>query len=172
MQQWKWLFSILGPQGGFWRLGKDNLDVKSMENLFREFLTHVGVPFTAVTDFYYDKLVKSSWTPLRSFRDLWISYWKLFRFMLRPNIWSKKKFKSIGNDPKYTAVLTTATVSVITIPLLILAFLRAVRFWILLWFISLVGCLFGLPYISNFVIGKTLSLRNVIKRAIHNFFLK
>lgn len=45
-----------------------------MEGLFREFLEHVGVPFTAVTDFYYEKLIKSSWTPLRSLRDLWISY--------------------------------------------------------------------------------------------------
>jgi hypothetical protein len=171
LQQWKWLFSILGPQGGFWRLGKDNLDVKSMEVLFREFLIHVGVPFTAVTDFYYYKLIKSSWTPLRSFRDLWISYWKLFKFLLRPNIWSNSKFKKLGTDPKYTAVLTTATVSVITIPLLILSFLRAVRLWILLWLISGFGCLFGFSYISNFVIGKVLSLRNTIRRAIHNFFL-
>lgn len=128
LQQWKWLFSILGPQGGFWRLGKENLNVKLTENLFNEFLSLVGVPMLSVTNFYYSKLAKSSWTPMRSFRDLWGSYVKLFKFILKPNIWSNSKFKKMALDPKYTAVLTTATVSVITFPLLFLSFLRAVRF--------------------------------------------
>jgi hypothetical protein len=55
------------------------------------------------------------------------SYLKLFYFILRPFVWSKKKMEVLGLNPKYTAVLATATVLVISIPLLFLSFLRALR---------------------------------------------
>jgi hypothetical protein len=61
LPSYKWLFSILGPQGGFWRLSSDNLDIKSKEILFREALDLIGgISFTDVTEYYYSKLTKSS----------------------------------------------------------------------------------------------------------------
>jgi len=171
MPAWKWIFSIIGPQGGFWRLSSTNLDVKSMETLFKEFLSQIGVSFTDVTDFYYKKLVKSSWTSVRSLSDLMNSYLKLFYFILKPFVWSKKKMISLGLNPKYTAVLATATVSVVAIPLLFLSFLRALRVWMLLLFVSMVGCLFGAPYISNIFVRKFSNIWNTLKRNYHNFIL-
>lgn len=171
LNQWKWLFSIMGPQGGFWRLSSSNLDVKSMEGLFREFLTQVGVPFASVTDFYYMKLVKSSWTTIRSISDLVNSYRKLFYFVRFPSIWGKNKLKVLGLNPQYTALLTGATVSVISWPIILISFLRAVRMWMLLWIISGVCWLLGFPYIMNKTIGKVLNLGNTLKRVIHNFLL-
>nr|UPW42138.1 MAG: putative RNA dependent RNA polymerase [Xinjiang mito-like virus 46] len=172
LSSYKWLFSILGPQGGFWRLSSDNLDVKSKEFLFREVIDQIGgFSFTDVTEFYYSKLTKSSWTSYSSLRELIISYWKLFLFILAPQLWSKNKMKSLGLDIKYTAVLTTATVSIISIPLLILSLLRAIRVWTVLWIVSGVGSLFGFAYISKYFVLKFYDINNRIKRWFHNFLL-
>lgn len=168
---WKWLFSILGPQGGFWRLSSSNLDVKSMEGLFKEFLSTIGVSFTSVTDYYYLVLVKNSWVTSRSLRDLCYSYFKLFRFILAPMIWTNRKMKALNLNNQYTAVLATATVGFISLPILFLAFLRAVRLGFLLWIISGVCFILGFPYVSNKVIDRVLNIRTTLKRWYHNFFL-
>lgn len=172
LAQWKWLFSIIGPQGGFWRLSSNNLDVKSMEYLFKEFLSlYPKVPFTSVTEYYYNTLVKKSWTPTRSFTDLFKSYSKLFKFIIFPLIWTNKKLESLRLNKQYSALLTGATVSVLSVPLLLLAFLRAVRVWIVLWILSGVGVLLGFPYISKTFHWKVSEWRNTLNRMIHNFFL-
>jgi len=94
------------------------------------------------------------------------------KFILSPFVWSKKKFENLGLNPKYTAVLATATASVVVIPLLILSFLRATRLWIILLFISGVGILFGVPYISKSFYNKIRYFWNTIKRNYHNFILQ
>jgi hypothetical protein len=62
MAQWAWLFGILGPQSGFWNLSKDNLDVKSMETLFKEFLQSIGLNFVGVTTYYYNKFTSTQFS--------------------------------------------------------------------------------------------------------------
>jgi hypothetical protein len=59
----------------------------------------------------------------------------------------------------------------ISIPLLFLTFLRAVRFGILLWIISGVCFIFGFPYVSNKIIDRVVNWRTTFKRWYHNFFL-
>jgi len=85
LASWKWLFSILGPQSGFWNLRKDsNLDIKSMEAIFKDFLQLVGVSMSDVTMEYYHILTKKTWTPIRSIGDLWFDFKKMINLCLRP----------------------------------------------------------------------------------------
>jgi len=169
--QWKWLFSILGPQSGFWNLTESNLDVKSMEALFKEFLSEVGVPMTEVSMKYYFILTKRTWTPMRSISGLWFNFLKILSLIFRPLIWSNNKFKSLGINPRYTAVLATASLLAVILPVLVFKLIK--NMWITLWLVSLslVLTLFGYPYINKSVRYRLKYFGNTVKRWKHNFFL-
>lgn len=50
----KWLFSILGPQSGFWSYSESNAGYAAWQVLFEEFLSlRVGISLTDVTRWYY-----------------------------------------------------------------------------------------------------------------------
>jgi len=47
--------------------------------------------------------------------------------MFAPLIWNKRKLEAMGLNSKYTALLTMASVTVLTLPLFLLTFLKAIR---------------------------------------------
>lgn len=111
MNQWAWLFGILGPQSGFWNLTKDNLDVKSMETLFREALNLMCLNLSSVNEVYYTKLTNGQ------FRVTWnffinsiINVRKLLIFIRSPYVWTPKKLVALNMNIKYMAVLSSTTV--------------------------------------------------------------
>jgi len=96
-----------------------------MEVLFKRFLEPYGISMVDVSMFYYKTLTRKSFLPLKSLSDLWSQYKKILFFITRPKIWSERKFKNLGLNPRYTAVLTTASSLVILFPLITLKFLRS-----------------------------------------------
>lgn len=71
MGQWKWLFSILGPQSGFWsHFSGNEVGPRPFQLLFKEFLETIGVNFSDVLDLYKAKLSRKSHLSVRSLLDL------------------------------------------------------------------------------------------------------
>jgi len=170
--QWKWLFSILGPQSGFWNLSESNLDVKSMEALFKEFLdSQIKVSMPEVSMKYYFILTKKTWTPIKTISGLWGNFLKILSLIFRPLVWSNNKFKSLGINPRYTAVLATASLLAVILPVLVFKFIK--NLWIALWLVllSLVSSLFGYPYINRSLRSIFKYYGSTLRRWKHNFIL-
>jgi hypothetical protein len=82
---YKWLFSILGPQSGFWSyFNKNEVGPRPFQLLFKEFLLTVGVDFGDVLDFYKVKLSRRSHLTSRSLLDLGHSSLAVLRYSQSP----------------------------------------------------------------------------------------
>jgi hypothetical protein len=82
---YKWIFSILGPQSGFWsHFNGNEVGPRPFQLLFKEFLTTVGVRFEDVCDFYYHKLSRRSHLTLRSLLDLGHSSLAILKYSQSP----------------------------------------------------------------------------------------
>jgi len=126
---YKWLFSILGPQSGFWsHFNGNEVGPRPFQLLFKEFLTTVGVRFEDVCDYYYHKLSRRSHLTLRSLLDLGHSSLAVLKYSQSPWIWSSKKFENAVKlpAPEYMAALTTATIFNLLIPLLVYKWIKGV----------------------------------------------
>jgi hypothetical protein len=135
MGSWKWLFSILGPQSGFWsHFSGNEVGPRPFQLLFKEFLETIGVNFSDVLDLYKVKLSRKSHLSVRSLLDLGHSSLATLSYSQSPWIWSSKKFEKAVKlpAPKYMAVLTTASLWNLLLPLLffkwIKGFIRGVYF--------------------------------------------
>jgi hypothetical protein len=96
-----------------------------MELLFKEFLdTQIKVSMSDVTMKYYFILTKRTWTPIKTISGLWGNFLKILSLIFRPLIWSNNKFKSLGVNPKYTAVLATASLLAVILPVLVFKFIK------------------------------------------------
>lgn len=131
----KWLFSILGPQSGFWSYSESNAGYAAWQVLFEEFLSRrVGIKLTDVTRWYYKVLWNKSSYPLNSVLELGEGYLRVGKFSQKPWIWSPKRF---DNDvklpsPVYLAGLTSASGLVILLPVLAYYYVSALVYGILL----------------------------------------
>nr|WAY16596.1 putative RNA-dependent RNA polymerase [Rhizoctonia solani mitovirus 63-MNR] len=109
---YKWLFSILGPQSGFWsHFNNNEVGPRPFQLMFKEFLLTVGVDFGDVLDFYKVKLSRRSHLTVRSLLDLGHSSLAVLKYTSSPWIWSERKFENAVKlpAPEYMAALTTAT---------------------------------------------------------------
>lgn len=81
----KWLFSILGPQSGFWTYSESNAGYAAWQVLFEEFLNlRVGIRLTDVTRWYYKVLWNKSSYPLSSVIELGEGYLRVGKFSQKP----------------------------------------------------------------------------------------
>jgi hypothetical protein len=81
----KWLFSILGPQSGFWSYSESNAGYAAWQVLFEDFLNRrVGISLTDVTRWYYNVLWNMSSYPLSSVIELGEGYLRIGRFSQKP----------------------------------------------------------------------------------------
>lgn len=145
--KWKWLFSMTGPQSGFWNTSKDNPNVYLWKVLFDEVLKLVGgVRFEEVTEFYFYKIKSSTKLTHKSIRDLALSYFKLFNFIRYPLIWNPKKLSKIELEASYAAVLTSATIWSLSFPLLLVIFTRSLLWAFFLWFLSWLFLIFNFHF--------------------------
>jgi hypothetical protein len=139
---YKWMFSILGPQSGFWsHFNKNEVGPRPFQLLFKEFLETVGVDFGDVLDYYKSKLSRRSHLTFRSLFDLGHSSLAVLKYTSSPWIWSEKKFAHAVKlpAPEYLAALTTAT----SVPILLILIIQK---WIKgtirgLYFIAVDSCL-------------------------------
>ncbi|QDW65417.1 putative RNA-dependent RNA polymerase [Rhizoctonia solani mitovirus 27] len=126
---YKWLFSILGPQSGFWsHFNNNEVGPRPFQLMFKEFLLSVGVRFEDVCDYYYHKLSRRSHLTLRSLLDLGHSSLAVLKYSQSPWIWSAKKFENAVKlpAPEYMALLTTATLFNLLLPLLLYKWVKGV----------------------------------------------
>lgn len=126
---YKWIFSILGPQSGFWsHFNGNEVGPRPFQLLFEEFLTTVGVRFSDVCDYYYHKLSRRSHLTSRSLLDLGHSSLAVLKYSQSPWIWSAKKFENAVKlpAPEYMAALTSATLFSLLIPLLFTKWIKGV----------------------------------------------
>jgi len=109
--------------------------------------------------------------PIKTISGLWGNFLKIVNLIFRPLIWSNNKFKSLGLNPRYTAVLATASLLVVILPVLIFKFIK--NLWIALWLVllSFVLSLFGYPYINRSSRSIFKYYGSTLKRWKHNFFL-
>lgn len=131
----KWLFSILGPQSGFWTYSESNAGYAAWQVLFEEFLKlRVGISLTDVTRWYYKVLWNKSSYPLSSVIELGEGYLRIGRFSQKPWVWSPKKFEHNAKlpSPEYLAGLTSASGLVILLPVLLYYYVSALFVGILL----------------------------------------
>jgi len=131
----KWLFSILGPQSGFWSYSESNAGYAAWQVLFEQFLSlRVGISLTDVTRWYYKVLWNKSSYPLSSVIELGEGYLRIGRFSQKPWIWSPKKFEQNVKlpSPEYMAGLTSASGLVILLPVLLYYYISALFVGILL----------------------------------------
>jgi len=129
MRQWKWLFSILGPQSGFWsHFSGNEVGPRPFQLLFKEFLETIGVNFSDVLDLYKVKLSRKSHLSVRSLLDLGHSSLHVLSYSKSPWIWSTKKFENSVKlpAPKYMAVLTTASLWNLLLPMLLVKWIKGV----------------------------------------------
>nr|UJQ92563.1 MAG: putative RNA-dependent RNA polymerase [Mitoviridae sp.] len=129
MSQWKWLFSILGPQSGFWsHFSGNEVGPRPFQLLFKEFLETIGVNFSDVLDLYKIKLSRKSHLSVRSLLDLGHSSLAVLSYSKSPWIWSAEKFEKQVKlpKPKYMAVLTTASLWNLLLPLLFYKWIKGV----------------------------------------------
>lgn len=85
VRSYKWLFSILGPQSGFWsHFNGNEVGPRPIQLLFEEFLLSVGVRFEDVCDYYYHKLSRRSHLTLRSLLDLGHSSLAILKYTQSP----------------------------------------------------------------------------------------
>jgi hypothetical protein len=129
MASWKWMFSILGPQSGFWsHFSGNEVGPRPFQLLFKEFLETIGVNFSDVLDFYKVKLSRKSHLSVRSLLDLGHSSLATLSYSQSPWIWSQKKFDKAVKlpSPKYMAVLTTASLWNLLLPLLLFKWMKGV----------------------------------------------
>ncbi|AIT71973.1 RNA-dependent RNA polymerase [Rhizoctonia cerealis mitovirus] len=134
-QSTKWLFSILGPQSGFWSYSESNAGYAAWQVLFEEFLRlRVGISLTDVTRWYYKVLWNKASYPLSSVIELGEGYLRIGRFSQKPWIWSPKKFEQSCKlpSPEYMAGLTSASSMAILLPVLLYYYISALLFGILL----------------------------------------
>lgn len=138
-QSTKWLFSILGPQSGFWSYSESNAGYAAWQVLFEEFLNlRVGISLTDVTRWYYKVLWNKSSYPLSSVIELGEGYLRIGRFSQKPWVWSPKKFENNVKlpSPEYLAGLTSASGLVILLPVLLYYYISALLVGILLAAVS------------------------------------
>jgi len=127
-QSTKWLFSILGPQSGFWSYSESNAGYAAWQVLFEQFLDlRVGIRLTDVTQWYYKVLWNKASYPLSSVIELGEGYLRVGRFSQKPWVWSPKKFENNVKlpSPEYLAGLTSASGLVILLPVLLYYYISA-----------------------------------------------
>jgi len=127
MSSWKWLFSILGPQSGFWsHFSGNEVGPRPFQLLFKEFLETIGVNFSDVLDLYKVKLSRKSHLSRRSLLDLGHSSLATLSYSKSPWIWSARKFDNAVKlpAPEYMAVLTTASLWNLLLPLLLFEWIK------------------------------------------------
>lgn len=56
----KYIFGTIGPQSGFWNLSVDNLGIKPIEDLFREFLSKLDLDMVTVNKAFASRIIKKS----------------------------------------------------------------------------------------------------------------
>jgi hypothetical protein len=121
--------------------------------------------------YYYNILTKKTFTKLSSIKAQWSDFKKFLSFFFKPLIWSRGKFRKLNINPKTLAVLQTASLLVLVLPIFFLRFFKNLLLGLWLVSFSVMFTLLHVPYISRSSLMKIQKFGNTWKRMRHNFFL-
>jgi hypothetical protein len=167
----KWLFSSLGPQSGLHSIYNDNVDLESIKVCYQSLLTDLGLTVTAVSNFYVNKISRSSWVRPRNIYNILIDYFNDIKFIFKPQVWSSKKFNYLNIQHGSLALVVSAAAG----PLLLILVTRKLLFAILSLLLPLLYSLFllliGGSHLSRRSLDLIYNYKNTFKRWYHNYKL-